>query len=104
MLLLMIITAVDVSVGKVIDSGNTFSLDWGRTIKVTGVEDARSPWPHKSLSSPSCFGSCVVLIIRSEAFSLIVNLSSVLVSYENAIYARCRFDLFSDSGDHSFFP
>ncbi|CAM9315566.1 unnamed protein product [Scytosiphon promiscuus] len=30
-LLLMLITAVDVSVGKVIDSGNTFSLDWGRT-------------------------------------------------------------------------
>lgn len=34
-LLLMLITAVDVSVGKVIDSGNTFSLDWGRTLKVT---------------------------------------------------------------------
>ncbi|CAM9114667.1 unnamed protein product [Ectocarpus fasciculatus] len=32
-LLLMVITAVDVSVGKVIDSGNTFSMDWGRTVK-----------------------------------------------------------------------
>ena len=33
-LLLLLITAVDVSVGKVIDSSNTFALDWGKTIKV----------------------------------------------------------------------
>ncbi|CAN0226934.1 unnamed protein product [Ectocarpus sp. 13 AM-2016] len=32
-LLLMVITAVDVSVGEAIDSGNTFSMDWGRTVK-----------------------------------------------------------------------
>lgn len=34
-LMLMVITTIDVSVGKVIDSGNTFSLDWGKTIKVS---------------------------------------------------------------------
>lgn len=32
-LLLLLITAVDVSVGKVIDSSSTFALDWGKTIK-----------------------------------------------------------------------
>ncbi|CAM9757861.1 unnamed protein product [Pylaiella littoralis] len=32
-LMLIGITAVDVSVGKVIDSANTFSLDWERTVK-----------------------------------------------------------------------
>lgn len=39
-LLLLAITAVDVSVGKIIDSANTFSLDWGRTVKVTWIRDA----------------------------------------------------------------
>lgn len=41
-LMLIAITAVDVSVGKIIDSANTFSLDWGRIVKVTwiGVADA----------------------------------------------------------------
>ena len=33
-LLLLVITAVDVSVGQVIDSAATFSLDWGKTFKV----------------------------------------------------------------------
>lgn len=33
-LLLLVTTAVDVSVGKVIDSAATFSLDWGKTFKV----------------------------------------------------------------------
>lgn len=39
-LMLIGITAVDVSVGKVIDSANTFSLDWERTVKVTWIGDA----------------------------------------------------------------
>lgn len=49
-LLLMLITAVDVSVGKVIDSGNTFSLDWGRTVKVSWscVSGHRRFWLHFS--------------------------------------------------------
>lgn len=33
-LMLMLVTAVDVSVGKIIDAGATFSMDWGKTFKV----------------------------------------------------------------------
>lgn len=36
-LMLMLVTAVDVSVGKVIDAGATFSVDWGKTFKVGGL-------------------------------------------------------------------
>lgn len=45
-LLLLLITAVDVSVGKVIDSSSTFALDWGKTIKVR-----RAAMPKNSIQT-----------------------------------------------------